>query len=38
MIRLGDIDGNPYVGVYCAASEKLAILPNSAESKVAKEE
>lgn len=37
MIRLGDIDGNPYIGVYCAASEKLAVVPNSAHPKVAKE-
>lgn len=37
MIRLGDIDGSPYVGVYCAASEKLAVVPNSAEPKVVKE-
>jgi len=37
MIRLGDVDGNPYVGVYCAASESLAIVPNSAQPKEAKE-
>ncbi len=37
MIKLGDVDGNPYVGVYCAASESLAIVPNSAQPKEAKE-
>jgi len=37
MIKLSDIDGNPYVGVYCAASEKLAIVPNSAHPKEIKE-
>src|SRR4030042_4770116 len=37
MIRLGYVDGNPYVGVYCAASESLAIVPNSAQPKEAKE-
>ncbi len=37
MIRLGDIDGNPYIGVYCAASEKLAVVPNSIHPKVARD-
>ncbi len=37
MLRLGDINGNPYVGVYCAASEVLAVLPDNVEPKVAKE-
>jgi translation initiation factor 6 len=26
MLRLGDIDGNPYIGVYCSASERLAVV------------
>jgi len=29
MLRLGDVDGNPYIGVYCSASERLAIVPDS---------
>jgi len=29
MLRLGDIDGNPYIGVYCSASERLAVVPDS---------
>ena len=37
MLRLGDITGNPYVGVYCAASEELAILPDSVTSKISRE-
>jgi len=37
MLRLGDINGNPYIGVYCAASEDLAIVPDSVESKVVRE-
>lgn len=37
MLRLGDINGNPYVGVYCAASEVLAIVPDSVEPKVSKD-
>ncbi len=37
MLRLGDINGNPYVGVYCAASETLAVLPDSVTNKVARE-
>lgn len=37
MLRLGDVNGNPYVGVYCAASEKLAVLPDSVTSKVSRE-
>ena len=37
MLRLGDITGNPYVGVYCVASEQLAIVTEAAEPKIAKE-
>lgn len=37
MIRLGDIDGNPYIGVYCSASERYAVVPDSADGKVVKE-
>jgi translation initiation factor 6 len=37
MLKLGDVDGNPYIGVYCAASENLAILPEVVEQKVVKD-
>jgi len=37
MLRLGDINGNPYIGVYCAASEDYAIVPESIEPKVARD-
>jgi translation initiation factor 6 len=37
MLKLGDVNGNPYVGVYCAASEEYAILPDIVEEKVSKE-
>jgi len=37
MLKLGDINGNPYVGVYCAASEAYAVVPDSADSKIAKD-
>lgn len=37
MIRLGDIDGNPYIGVYCSASERYAVVPESADGKVVRE-
>ena len=36
MLRLGDINGNPYVGVYCAASERFAVLCDTVEPKAAK--
>lgn len=26
MLRLGDIDGNPYVGVFCAVNEEIALV------------
>ncbi len=35
MLRLGEINGNPYIGVYCAASEELVLAPDSIEPKVA---
>ena len=37
MLRLGDINGNPYVGVYCSASEDLAILSDTVEPGTVKE-
>ena len=37
MLKLGDVNGNPYVGVYCVASEQLAILPDVVEQKVVKD-
>jgi len=37
MLRLGDINGNPYIGVYCAASENYALVPDSIEPKVARD-
>jgi translation initiation factor 6 len=37
MLRLGEIGGNSYIGVYCAASETRAVLPDGAETKVVRE-
>ncbi len=37
MLRLGDVDGNPYVGVYCCASERLAMVPALTPQKVRNE-
>lgn len=37
MLRLGEINGNPYVGVYCAASEDYAILPEGVEQKIVRD-
>jgi len=37
MLKLGDINGNPYVGVYCAASEEYAVLPESVEARVVRD-
>jgi len=37
MLRLGDISGNPYIGVYCAASDDFALVPDSVEPKVARD-
>jgi translation initiation factor 6 len=31
MLRLSDYNGNPYVGVYCAANESIAFVPKDAE-------
>jgi len=36
MLRLGDIDGNPYIGVFCAASERLAIVHRGTEPGIVK--
>jgi len=37
MLKLGDVNGNPYIGVYCVASEQLAILPDVVDEKVVKD-
>lgn len=37
MLRLGDVFGNPYVGVYCAASENYALVPDGVEPKVVRD-
>jgi len=37
MLKLGDINGNPYVGVYCVASEELALVPESIEKRAAED-
>lgn len=37
MLKLGEINGNPYVGVYCAASEDYAVLPEGVEARVVRE-
>jgi len=37
MLKLGDVNGNPYVGVYCVASEHLALLPDVVEGKIVKD-
>jgi len=37
MLKLGEVNGNPYVGVYCVASEHIALLPDVVDSKVVKE-
>jgi translation initiation factor 6 len=34
MLRLGDLGGNPYLGVYCAASEDYAIVSEPVEERV----
>lgn len=33
MLRLGDFNGNPHVGVYCAASEDVALVSEPVEPK-----
>lgn len=37
MLRIGDINGSPYIGVYCAASEELAVVADTTDPKVVKE-
>lgn len=37
MLRLGNINGSPYVGVYCAASERFALVPEVVEGNVRKD-
>lgn len=37
MLRLGDINGNPYIGVYCAVSEEFAIVSDMTDPKAIKE-
>ena len=37
MLRIGDINGSPYIGVYCAASEDLAVVAETTDPKVVKE-
>ncbi len=37
MLRLGDVFGSPYIGVYCSASEKLAIVPDTIDDRDANE-
>ncbi len=34
MLRLGDLDGNPHVGVFCAASETLALVAEPVDERV----
>jgi len=33
MLKLGDVFGSPYIGVYCSASEKLAIAPSTMDDR-----
>jgi translation initiation factor 6 len=37
MIRLGNLNGSAYVGVYCSASEEYAVLADSVEPRVVKD-
>ncbi len=37
MLRLGDVFGSPYVGVYCSASERYAVVPEGAEASFIKD-
>lgn len=37
MLKLGDINGNPYVGVYCVASEEYAVLPEGIAGRVVRD-
>jgi len=33
MLRLGDIEGNTYIGVYCSASERLAVVSEATQQR-----
>src|SRR3989339_839728 len=37
MLRLGDVFGSAYLGVYCSASERFAILPEGVEKSFVKD-
>jgi translation initiation factor 6 len=37
MLRLGNINGSQYVGVYCVASERFALVPEIVEARVRKD-
>lgn len=37
MLRLGDVNGNPYVGVYCAAGERYAVVAEPVEDDLVKD-
>ena len=37
MLRLGDVNGNPYVGVFCAASEGYAIVSEPVEESLVRD-
>lgn len=37
MLRLGDVFGSPYLGVYCSANESYALLPEGAEAPFVKD-
>ena len=37
MLRLGDVFGSPYLGVYCSANERYAIVPEGAEASFIKD-
>ncbi len=37
MLRLGDINGNPYIGVYCAASDEFAIVSDTTDPRAIRE-
>jgi translation initiation factor 6 len=37
MLRLGDLDGNPHIGVFCAANENIAIVAEPVADEVVKD-
>jgi translation initiation factor 6 len=37
MLRRGDILGSPYIGVYCSASDRLAVVPGAVEESTIEE-